>query len=394
MKYITAISPSSKTSAAGYTAPAPDRLVAVDDNILVKGVPATAGSKMLETFIPLHDAEVVTRLINSGYVLSGKANVGEFGLDLLGETSRFGALTDDSGNLAGAAAALVASGEAQLALNLDINGTPRRAAALSDCVFIKPTYGTVSRHGAIPCVCSAEQIGVTAKTVAIATQALSLIAGHDDKDASSISEPACHDIRDAKGLRVFVSDELGANDAAQAALAAAGALISRGSFPICEAVQSAWHIIMCAEACSNLARYDGVKFGYRAPEYQTIDQLYTASRAEGFGLNIKSIILYGSDALSRDRYEVCYDRALRVRRAAHEAMTQLLTEHDVFLLPACSKPAYAAGGPDIAFEESLYAAPASITGFPAVALRGVQLLAKPLRETLALSAAQAIERSV
>jgi len=397
MKYVS-IHASSHNAA--NTADTLVPLFAVDDNILVEGQPATAGSKMLESFIPLHDAEAVTRLKHAGYSVTGKTNVGEFGLDLLGETSCFGPVTDEAGNLIGAASALVDSGDVDCALNLDINGTPRRAAALSGAVFIKPTYGTVSRHGAIPCVCSAEQIGVTAKTSEKAADVLRIIAGHDEKDGTTLNNTANYDFIDARGLKIFIANEFTVDadreaiKAAEAALLAAGATITRGVFPMPEAIRSAWHIIMCAEACSNLSRYDGVKYGYRAPEYQTIDQLYTASRSDGLGLGIKSIILYGSDALSKDRYRVCYDRALRVRRAAHEVMTGLLNEHDVFLLPACSKPRYSAGGLDTIFDESLYTAPASITGFPAVALRRVQLIAAPLRESLALSAARVIERSV
>ena len=134
--------------------------IAVDDTILVKDVPATAGSKMLEQFKPLFSAEAVVRLENAGYKISGKTNVGEFGLDLLGETSCYGKA---EGKLEGAAASLVAAGEAFAALNVDLNGAPRRAAAVSGVDFIKPTYGTVSRYGVIAAACSGEQIGVTAK---------------------------------------------------------------------------------------------------------------------------------------------------------------------------------------------------------------------------------------
>ena len=159
--------------------------IAVDDTILVKDLPATAGSKMLENFKPLFSAEAVERLEKAGYVISGKTNVGEFGLDLLGEFSNFEPVTEN-GNLAGAAASLVAKGEIKAALNVDLNGAPRRAAAVSGVDFIKPTYGTVSRYGIIACACSGEQIGVTASNAADMKEILSVIAGHDSKDGTSL----------------------------------------------------------------------------------------------------------------------------------------------------------------------------------------------------------------
>ena len=152
--------------------------IAVDDTILVKGTPATAGSKMLENFKPLFSAEAVERLEKQGYVISGKTSVGEFGLDLIGETTAFGTAKC-------AAATLVKNGNVKAALSVDLNGAPRRAAAVMDVTFIKPTYSTVSRYGVIAAACSGEQIGVTAKTAADAREVLTVIAGHDAKDGTS-----------------------------------------------------------------------------------------------------------------------------------------------------------------------------------------------------------------
>ncbi|MEE1010834.1 MAG: amidase family protein, partial [Acutalibacteraceae bacterium] len=159
--------------------------IAVDDTILVKDVPATAGSKMLENFKPLFSADSVERLEKAGYEIAGKTNVGEFGLDLLGETSYFEPATDN-GTLVGAAASLVASGKVKAAINVDLNGAPRRAAAISGVDFIKPTYGTVSRYGIIACACSGEQIGVTAANADYVKEILAVIAGHDAKDGTSL----------------------------------------------------------------------------------------------------------------------------------------------------------------------------------------------------------------
>ena len=155
--------------------------IAVDDTILVKDLPAQAGSKMLEGFTPLFSAEAVVRLENAGYSVSGKTNVGEFGLDLVGEFSYTG-----DGELKGAAAELVKAGEAEAALGVDMNGATRRSAALSEIDFLKPTYGTVSRYGVISCAASGEQIGVYAKNAEKVSEIMTVIAGHDEKDGTSL----------------------------------------------------------------------------------------------------------------------------------------------------------------------------------------------------------------
>ena len=159
--------------------------IAVDDTILVKNVPATAGSRILEGFKPLFSAEAVTRLEEKGYTVSGKTHVGEFGLDLCGEFSYY---AEKAADLKGAAAELVAKGEVKAALGVDMNGATRRAAALSDVCFIKPTYGTVSRYGIISCATSGEQLGVYAAKAATAAEILSVVAGHDEKDGTSLKE--------------------------------------------------------------------------------------------------------------------------------------------------------------------------------------------------------------
>ena len=190
--------------------------IAVDDTILVKDYPATAGSKMLHNFVPLFSAEAVERAVAAGYTLSGKTAVGEFGLDLYGETS-----TNDIC----AAATLVADGEVKAALNVDLNGAPRRAAAIKDVTFIKPTYGTVSRYGIIAAACSGEQIGVTAKDTDTAAEVLSVVAGHDAKDGTSLKTEKYEYNTDisANGMRIALVKELydAADDAVKAKINAA-----------------------------------------------------------------------------------------------------------------------------------------------------------------------------
>ena len=372
--------------------------IAVDDTILVKDYPATAGSKMLENFVPLFSAEAVERVLAAGYTLTGKTAVGEFGLDLYGETS-----TNDIC----AAATLVADGDVKAALNVDLNGAPRRAAAIKDVTFIKPTYGTVSRYGIIAAACSGEQIGVTAKCADTAAEVLSVIAGHDDKDGTSLNQDKYeyNTKISAKGMKVALVRELydaaeeavkTRIDAAAAAYKKAGAEVEEISFSNLSEIKTAWTILMSAETTNNLSRFDGVKYGYRTEKYKNIDELYVGSRSEAFGFLTKATIIYGSDVLSKGRYEVCYDKALKIRRVAVETLTELFAKFDALLMPTYSKAD--AETYDVAdafnkvYEESLFTAPASITGMPAVVTKGVQLVGNYFADGKLLSLAKVLEK--
>ena len=383
----------------------PDGAVAVDDLIFVKGAPTTAGSRILEGFEPLFSAEVVERVEKAGYPVAGITAVGEFGLDLLGEFSYNGPMLEDT-HLVGAAASLVANGTVEGALNVDLNGTPRRAAAVSGVVFIKPTYGTVSRYGIIPCACSGEQVGVTARDTATAAKLLSAISGHDVKDGTSL--PTEHydysDAGEVRGLRICVirdlldaaSDEMRAKvEQASETLKEQGAAVETVSFPLAEQAATAWQILMSAETCNNISRYDGVKFGYRAASYSNIDELYTNSRTEGMNLLSKALILYGSDVLSRGRYLECYDRSLRVRRIVAEETAKLLKDYDLILTPPCSRLDYEeypiAEAFDRVTEEGIFSAIPNLIGIPAIVVNGVQLLAACLQENTLLRAARAVK---
>ena len=379
--------------------------IAVDDTILVKGVPATAGSKMLENFKPLFSAEAVERLEKSGYEVAGKTNVGEFGLDLLGETSYFVPETEN-GNLVGAAAALVASGKVKAALNVDLNGTPRRAAAISGVDFIKPTYGTVSRYGIIACACSGEQIGVTAANAEDAKEILSVISGHDSKDGTSLpadkyeystsEDVASMKICIVKELYDSSSAEVKANiDAYAERLKKIGATVEVISLDIVSQAQTAWQILMAAETTNNLSRFDGVKYGYRTPEYKNIDELYVKSRSEAMGFLAKATIIYGSDVLAKAKYEKCYDKSLRIRRVVCDKVREVLAKYDAILAPACSQVSYkpydVLESFEKVYEESLYTAIPSITGMPAMVTKGVQLIADSYKESVLLSIAKSVE---
>jgi len=373
--------------------------IAVDDTILVKDIPATAGSKMLKNFVPLFSAEAVERVLAAGYTLSGKTAVGEFGLDLYGETG-----TNDIC----AAASLVKEGSVKAALNVDLNGAPRRAAALEGVTFIKPTYGTVSRYGIIAAACSGEQIGVTAKNAATAAEILSVIAGYDEKDGTSLKDVNNIDYNSeapAKGMKIALVRELYAAadaavkakiDAAAATYKAAGAEVEEISLQNLAEISTAWTILMSAETTNNLSRFDGVKYGYRTEKYKNIDELYVGSRTEAFGFLTKATIIYGSDVLSKGRYEDCYDKALRIRRKAVEALTELFAKYDALLMPAFSKAEYEFYPVENAFskvyEESIFTAPASITGMPAVVSSGVQLVGDYFCDGKLIALAKALEK--
>ncbi len=377
--------------------------IAVDDTILVKDVEATAGSKMLTGFKPLFSAEAVTRLENKGYQIAGKTNVGEFGLDLLGEFS-YGAEAD--GTLKGAAAEAIANGEVKAALAVDMNGSARRAAALSDIDFLKPTYGTVSRYGVISCAASGEQIGVYAQNASGVKEIMDVIAGHDEKDGTSLKKESYdYSFTDVSGKKVAIIKELleKADDETKArisafaeGLRASGVTVEEISFDIFDTANTAWQILMTAETCNNISRYDGVKFGHRAKEYKNIDELYVNSRTEGFNFLTKAVIMYGSDVLSKNRYEACYDKSLKVRRVLAEKFEELMKQYDAVLTPTVSKTAYEAYDIHEAFSkvfnESVFTALANLIGIPALVSGNVQLMGKHFSEGLLLSLADSVER--
>ena len=378
--------------------------VAVDDTILVKDVEATAGSRILEGFKPLFSADAVTRLEAKGYEIAGKAHVGEFGLDLVGEFSYY---NTQSGALKGAAASLVAEGSVKAALGVDMNGSTRRAAALSGVDFLKPTYGTVSRYGVISCAASGEQIGVYSKNAEGIKEIMSVIAGHDSKDGTSLkAEGYDYSVDEAvQGKKVCIVKELldKADDDVKAkvnayaeSLRANGVEVEEISCDLFTVANTAWQILMCAETCNNVSRYDGVKYGHRAEQYRNIDDLYVNSRTEGFNFLTKAVILYGSDVLSKNRYKDCYDKSLRVRRVVKEGIEKIFEGYDAILTPACSKASYESYDINDAFgkvfEESVFTAVPNLIGTPALVSGGVQLMGKAFAESTLLSLAHSVER--
>ena len=378
--------------------------IAVDDTLLVKDAVATAGSRILDGFKPLFSAEAVVRLEEKGYAVSGKAHTGEFGLDLVGEFSYYAPQEE---KLEGAAAALVKNGDVKAALGVDMNGSTRRAAALAGVDFLKPTYGTVSRYGVISCAASGEQVGVFAPNAEGVKEIISVIAGHDDKDGTSLPQKEYEYSTDiaVAGKKVCLVKELleKADDATKAnvikyadALKANGVEVEEISWNFFDLANTAWQILMCAETCNNVSRYDGVKYGHRTEQYRNIDELYVKSRTEGFNFLTKAVILYGSDVLSKNRYKDCYDKSLRVRRVIADATKELLEKYDAILAPVCSKTEYTAYDIKDAFtkvfEESVFTALPNLIGTPALVSGGVQLMGKHFDESVLLSLANSVER--
>jgi len=379
--------------------------IAVDDTILVKDAQAAAGSRMLEGFKPLFSAEAVTRLEKAGYIMAGKTQVGEFGLDLVGEFSYY---DKQEGALTCAAAEVVAKKEVKAALGVDMNGATRRGAALAGVDFLKPTYGTVSRYGIISCAASGEQLGVYAADVDGVKEIMEVIAGHDEKDGTSLKDAAySYKTEDAvSGKKVCIIKELlaKADDAVVAKvnayaekLRAAGVVVDEVSFDLVDVANTAWQMLMTAETCNNVSRYDGVKFGHRAQQYKNIDELYVNSRTEGFNFLTKAVILYGSDVLSKHRYDDCFGKSLKVRRVVAESFAKLMESYDAVLTPVTRKSAYEAYEIEKAFqtvfEESVFTAVANLIGVPALVSGGVQLMGKAFSESTLLSLAGSVERA-
>ncbi len=380
--------------------------VVVEDMLLTTDMPTTAGSKMLDGYMSLFEAEVITRLKNAGYEIGGKANVGEFAIDLLGETSYFGS-EYFGGILKSPSAEIIKNGDASAVIGLDVNGAIRRAACQNKLYAIKPTYGTVSRYGTIPVACSGETVSVMANSVEACRKMLGVIAGHDDKDGTSLSDKAIADgkagivkknkVAVVNGMLSGISDGVKANiDLTVKALQSNGVQVDYIDTKNLEYSGKAWNILMSAELCNNVSRYDGVKYGYRAKNFTGIDELYVNSRTQAFGELLKTAILFGSETLSTENYKKVYDKALRVRRVILEELNGIFAEYDCVIMPACSVESYdkatVEGDKYLCYKENFYTAPASITGLPTVAVGGALLVGKAFADELLLDLASVCQK--
>ncbi|MHB8466974.1 MAG: Asp-tRNA(Asn)/Glu-tRNA(Gln) amidotransferase subunit GatA [Acidimicrobiales bacterium] len=395
--------------------------VALKDNLCTRGVPTTCASRILEGWRPPYDATVVSRLRAAGAIVIGKTNLDEFAMGSSTENSAFGPTrnprdpTRVPGGSSGGSAAAVAAGYAPLALGSDTGGSIRQPAALCGVVGVKPTYGRVSRYGLIAFASSLDQIGPFATTVEDAALLLQVIAGHDAADSTSWAEPfpALDLDGGVDGLRVGVVRELtGSPDVAarvsQAAdaLSVAGAKVDDASVPAARYALSAYYLIAPAEASSNLARYDGVRYGLRvdAPD---ITQMYAATRARGFGAEVKRRIMLGTYALSAGYYDAYYGQAQRARTLVIRDFAAAYESFDVLLSPTAPTTAFAIGAktddPLAMYLSDVCTIPSNLAGHPAMSVPfgtgddglpvGVQVFAPALDEQVMFRVAAVLERS-
>ncbi|WCO66390.1 Asp-tRNA(Asn)/Glu-tRNA(Gln) amidotransferase subunit GatA [Iamia majanohamensis] len=399
--------------------------VALKDNMCTRGVPTTCSSRILEGWVPPYDATVVERLAAAGAVVVGKTNLDEFAMGSSTENSAFGPTRNPHdhskvpGGSSGGSAAAVAAGFAPLAFGSDTGGSIRQPAALCGVVGLKPTYGRVSRYGLIAFASSLDQIGPFTRTVADAALALQVVGGPDARDATSApgTQPdylAALD-RGVEGLRVGVVSELLSMEgvapevadqarAAAEALEAAGASVQEVSVPAVTYGLSAYYLIAPAEASSNLARFDGVRYGLRV-DAPTTDEMMVATRTQGFGAEVKRRIMLGTYALSAGYYDAFYGQAQRVRTLICRDFAAAYEQVDVLVSPTSPTTAFALGAkvadPLTMYLNDVCTIPSNLSGDPAISVPfgtgadglpiGVQVMAPALGEEDLLRAAQALE---
>jgi aspartyl-tRNA(Asn)/glutamyl-tRNA(Gln) amidotransferase subunit A len=401
--------------------------VAIKDNLCTRGIATTCSSRILEGWRPPYDATVVSRILAAGAVNIGKTNLDEFAMGSSTENSAFGPTRNPHdtsrvpGGSSGGSAAAVAAGFAPLSLGSDTGGSIRQPAALCGVVGVKPTYGLVSRYGLVAFASSLDQVGPFATTVADAALLLEVIAGHDPMDSTSIDRPSPSlvDVLDGgvDGLRIGVLRELvdaegiapdvrRRTEEAAEALAAAGAKVEEASVPAATLGLSAYYLIAPAEASSNLARYDGVRYGLRVDAPNT-GLMNEASRTAGFGAEVKRRIMLGTYALSAGYYDAYYGKAQQVRTLIIRDFRAAYEQFDLLLSPTSPTTAFPLGAkvddPLTMYLNDVCTIPTNLAGDPAMSVPfrtgddglpvGVQLLAPALGEATMFRAAAVLEEA-
>jgi aspartyl-tRNA(Asn)/glutamyl-tRNA(Gln) amidotransferase subunit A len=408
--------------------------VALKDNLCTRGIDTTCGSRILEGWRPPYDATVVERLAGAGAVAIGKTNLDEFAMGSSTENSAFGPTRNPldtsrvPGGSSGGSAAAVAAGFAPLALGSDTGGSIRQPAALCGTVGVKPTYGRVSRYGLVAFGSSLDQIGPFANSVEDAALLLEVIGGHDPRDSTSIPE-ASPDLlgglgQGVEGLRIgLISELMGGPDQAASvegiaddvrarveqaaeALAAAGATVEHASVPSTIYGLSAYYLIAPAEASSNLARFDGVRFGLRV-DADTAAEMNTATRTAGFGDEVKRRIMLGTYALSAGYYDAYYGKSQKVRTLIQQDFARAYESFDLLLSPTAPTTAFPlgdkTGDPMLMYLNDVCTIPSNLAGHPSMSVPfgsgddglpvGVQVLAPALAEATMFRAAAVLEEA-
>jgi aspartyl-tRNA(Asn)/glutamyl-tRNA(Gln) amidotransferase subunit A len=397
--------------------------VAVKDNLCTRGVPTTCSSRILDGWCPPYDATVVERLRGAGAVVIGKTNLDEFAMGSSTENSAFGPTRNPyagdrvPGGSSGGSAAAVGAGLVPLALGSDTGGSIRQPAALCGVVGMKPTYGTVSRYGLIAFASSLDQVGPFSATVADAALLFDVIAGHDPRDSTSLDRPSPRSVENVGdgvvGLRVGLPAELLDGIAPEVAaqvgraaevLTAAGATVTECSIPELKFGLPAYYILAPAEASSNLSRYDGVRYGLRV-DGEDVEAMMRATRAQGFGAEVKRRIMLGTYALSAGYYDAYYGQAQKVRTLIINAFTEAYRHADVLLGATTPTTAFAIGAkvddPMAMYLSDVCTVPSNLAGHPAISVPfgadsqglpiGVQVLAPALCEPLIFQVATVLE---
>ncbi len=400
----------------------------IKDNICTKGMRTTCGSRMLEHFVPPYDATVMTRFNAQKPLILGKTNLDEFAMGSSTEHSAFGPSRNPwnqqhiPGGSSGGSAAAVAADECVAALGSDTGGSIRQPAACCGVVGLKPTYGRVSRFGLIAFASSLDQIGPITKTVTDAAIMLNALVGHDPLDSTSAKRDApdftkSAKKKDLKKLVIGVPQEYFAEglDAEVAGkiqeaiqvLKEIGGKIQEVSLPSTERAIATYYLIATAEASSNLARYDGVKYGFRAKECKELAEMYHSTRSQGFGPEVKRRIMLGTYALSAGYYDAYYAKAQAVRTMIQRDFDTVFQEVDLLVSPVMPTPAFRLGerleDPLQMYLSDIYTIPASLAGLPAISVPcglsskglpiGLQLMGRPFEENIVLRAAYAYEQA-
>lgn len=396
------------------------------DNIITRDVLTTCASRMLQDFIPQYDSTVNERLRNSGAILLGKLNMDEFAMGSSNENSYFGPVRNPwdlervPGGSSGGAAAAVAADMACFALGSDTGGSIRQPASYCGVVGLKPTYGLVSRYGLVAFASSLDQIGPITKNVEDCAIVLNAISGYDPKDSTS-ADMECPDYtaflgKDIKGLRIGVPKEYMGNELQQEVrenflkalkiFESMGAVVTEISLPTTEYAIPTYYIISASEASSNLARYDGIRYGYRAEQYEDAEDLYLKTRSEGFGFEAKERITLGTYFLSGGHYNAYYEKALKVRRLIFEDFKKAFEKVDVIVGPTVPETAFKIGEKaDVLKGMSInkYLVSVNIAGLCAISIPngtdskglpvGMQIIGKPFDDGTLLRAAYAFEKN-
>ena len=401
--------------------------MAIKDVLCTRGIRTTCGSRILENYVPVYEATVMERLRDEGLTMVGKANMDEFAMGSSTENSAFGPTRNPwdldrvPGGSSGGSAAAVAAGEAVWGLGSDTGGSIRQPASFCGLVGMKPTYGLVSRYGLVAFASSLDQVGPITRDVRDCALLLSLIAGHDRLDSTSLEFDAPDYLTaiqgDVRGLKVGVPRELmqegltpgvrGAVERCLDVLTELGAEVEEATLPNLDYALSAYYIIAPAEASSNLARFDGVRYGLRVEGAEDIIDMYGRTRAAGFGAEVKRRIMLGTYALSAGYYEAYYGQAQKVRTLIVEDFRNAYEKFDVLVSPTSPTPAFGLGekveDPLSMYLSDVCTIPVNLAGIPAISIPcgledglpvGLQIMGKVLDEATILRAAGALEEAL